>query len=203
VVTIQRVTSEAGNETAERAALMGRFAAMYRARHFDADGFDLDGGYLQTTLSDEARMPLRFFVEYNNAWWFEIVTAVEVPTAAYDPASESGFIVLDIRYGDDLLRAVQHVHFDADRIARIRTYAAGAFFLTPSPLVELDRHGNSVWLETGYDLATSRAAAEVFLRSPTGRAFATAAPTAAPIARIEANLAALGDRLDDDEREQR
>jgi hypothetical protein len=91
-------------------------------------------------------MPLRFFVEYNNVWWFEIVTAVEVPTPAYDPASESGFII-------------------------------------------------SVWLETGYVLATSTAAAQVFLRSPSGLAFAAEEPTAAPIARIEANLAALTDRL--------
>jgi hypothetical protein len=179
----------------ERQALMERFAAMYRARRFDADGFDLDGGYLQTTLSDEARMPLRFFVEYNNVWWFEIVTAVEVPTAAYDEASDSGFIVLDIFYGDDVLRAAQHVHFTGDVIGRIRTYASSAFFLTPRPLVELDRHGNSVWLETGYDLATSTAAAEVFLGSPAGRAFAAAEPTAAPIERIEGNLAALRGRL--------
>lgn len=185
----------AGIPSAERQAQMERFAAMYRARHFDADGFDLDGGYLQTTLSDDARMPLRFFVEYNNVWWFEIVTAVEVPTAAYDPASDSGFIVLDIYYGDDVLRAAQHVHFDGGVIARIRTYASGAFFLTPRPLVELDRHGNSVWLETGYDLGASAAAAAVFLGTPSGQAFAATEPTAAAISRIEANLAALNGRL--------
>lgn len=75
----------AGIRSDERQAGMERFGAMYRARHFDADGFDLDGGYLQTTLSDEARMPLRFFVEYNNVWWFKIVTAVAVPTAATRP----------------------------------------------------------------------------------------------------------------------
>jgi hypothetical protein len=131
---------------------MERFAGMYRARRFDADAFDLDAGHLQTTLSDEARMPL-------------------------------------------LLRAAQHVHFAEGKIVRIRTYASGAFFMTPTPLVELDRHGNSVWLETGYDLATSTAAAQVFLRSPSGLAFAAKEPTAAPIARIKANLAALTDRL--------
>src|ERR1700742_3811280 len=103
---------------AARQALMEGFAEMYRGRHFDFEGFDLDGGYLQTTLSDEARMPLRVFVEYNNAWWFEIVTALEVPTAAYDPASETGFIVLDIFYADAVLRAAQHVHFDGEAIAR-------------------------------------------------------------------------------------
>lgn len=179
----------------ERAGMMERFAAMYQAKHFDADLFDLDGGYLQTTLSDEARMPLRFFVEYNNVWWFEIISAVQVPTAAYDPASDSGFIVLDISYGPDLLRAAQHVGFAGDRIQRIRTYASSAFFLTPSPLVELDRHGNAVWLETGYDLAASTDAARVFLRTPRGRAFAAAEPTAGPVARIGRNLAGLGLRL--------
>ena len=81
--------------------------------------------------------------------------AIEVPIAAYDAASDSGFIVLDISYGPDLLRAAQHVGFAGDRIQRIRTYASSTFFLTPSPLVELDRHGNAVWLETGYDLAAS------------------------------------------------
>jgi hypothetical protein len=140
-------------------------------------------------------MPLRFFVEYNNAWWFEIVTSVEVPTAAYDPLSESGFIVLDIFYGSDLLRAAQHVAFEGHRIQRIRTYASAAFFLTPSPLVELDRHGNAVWLETGYDLAASTDAAAVFLRTPLGHAFATAEPTAGPITQIERNLASLRERL--------
>lgn len=173
---------------------MERFAAMYRARKFEADAFDLDGGYLQTTLSDDARMPLRFFVEYNNSWWFEIVTAVEVPTAAYDEASQSGFIVLDIHYDEALLRAAQHVRFDGGKIARIRTYASSTFFSTPTPLVELDRHGNSVWLETGYDLATSTAAARVFLRSPAGRDFAASEPTAGPVARIEANLDDLNGR---------
>lgn len=175
--------------------MMDRFGAMYRAKHFDADLFDLAAGYLQTTLSDDARMPLRFFVEYNNVWWFEIITAVEVPTAAYDPVSESGFVVLDISYGADLLRAAQHVHFSADRIRRIRTYASSTFFLRPTPLVELDRHGNTVWLETGYDLAASAEAARVFLGTPSGRAFAAAEPTAGPVARIERNLADLMRRL--------
>ncbi|WP_217634375.1 hypothetical protein [Herbiconiux ginsengi] len=174
---------------------MERFATMYRARHFDTDPFDLEGGYLQTTLSDEARMPLRYFVEYNNAWWFEIVTAVEVPVAAYDPASHSGFIVLEISYGDDVLRAAQHVHFAGKKIARIRTYASSAFFAGSNPLVRLDRIGNSIWLETGYDLTASTAAARRFVDSPTGRRFALAEPTAAAIAQITANVTALERRL--------
>jgi hypothetical protein len=174
---------------------MQRFAAMYRAKHFDPDLFELDGGYLQTTLSDDAHMPLRFFVEYNNVWWFEIISAVDVPAATYDPVSESGFIVLDISYGRDLLRAAQHVHFAGEQIQRIRTYASSAFFLTPSPLVELDRRGNAVWLETGYDLGTSIEAAEIFLRTPSGRGFAATDPTAEPVARIVNNLVDLRQRL--------
>lgn len=174
---------------------MRRFADMYRARHFDADAFDLKDGYLQTTLSDDARMPLRFFVEYNNAWWFEIVTAVEVPASAYDAASQSGFIVLDIFYRDAVLRAAQHVHFTGNTISRIRTYASPTFFSTPQPLVELDREGNSIWLETGYDLTSSTAAAQRFLDSAAGRAVAQSEPMAPVIARIERNLIALDARL--------
>jgi hypothetical protein len=181
--------------SSDRTHLVERFAAMYRAKHFDADCFDLDGGYLQTTLSDDARMPLRFFVEYNNVWWFEIVSSVEVPTAAYDPVSDSGFIVLDISYDADLLRAAQHVHFGGEKIQRIRTYASSTFFSTPSPLVELDQHGNGLWLETGYSLPVSAEAAQVFLRTPRGRMFAASEPTAGPVARIERNLAELRRRI--------
>jgi hypothetical protein len=140
-------------------------------------------------------MPLRFFVEYNNAWWFEIISSVEVPTSADDPVSDSGFIVVDISYDGALLRAAQHVRFGGDRIQRIRTYASSAFFLTPTPLVELDRHGNAVWLETGYDLGACVEAAEVFLKTASGRTFASTEPTAGPVARIQRNLAALRQRL--------
>jgi hypothetical protein len=179
-----------------RIACMQAFAEMYRAKHLDLDGFDEDG-YLQTTLSDEERMPLEFFVEYNNAWWFEIVSGVVVPHVAYDPDSDTGSIVLDIDYAGDTLRAMQHVSFGAERINRIRTYASGTFFLGANPLVRLDRSGNAVWLETGYDLASSLRAALAFLDTPRGRAFAADDPTAHPVARIRANLAELAARLPD------
>ena len=110
-------------------------------------------------------MPLEFFIEYNNAWWFAIISGVDVPSIAYDPDSDSGLIVLDISYDDDVLRAVQHVHFAEDAINRIRTYVSPSFFLRWNPLVELDRHGNAIWLETGYDLANCTEAA-VGLGSP-------------------------------------
>jgi hypothetical protein len=64
---------------ATRRELLLRFRAMYQAKLFELYLFDLDDGYLQTTLSDEDRMPLRFFVEYNNAWWFAIISGVSVP----------------------------------------------------------------------------------------------------------------------------
>jgi hypothetical protein len=69
---------------ATRRELLVRFRAMYQAKHFELYLFDLDDGYLQTTLPDEDRMPLRFFVEYNNAWWFAIISGVSVPAIAYD-----------------------------------------------------------------------------------------------------------------------
>ncbi len=179
----------------ERLALLARFRDMYEACHFEPDLFDLDGGYLQTTLADDDRMPLRFFVEYNNAWWFAIITGVTVPMIAYDPASGTGAIVLDIHYEGDLLQAMQRVHFGDGVITRLQTYASSSFFGRPRPLVELDRYGNAVWLETGYDLATSLAAAEVFLDTPRGRSFAATAPTDAAVARIRTNLAELRGRL--------
>jgi hypothetical protein len=177
-----------------RRNVLARFREMYRARHFDPRLFDLDAGYLQTTLSDDDRMPLKFFVEYNNAWWFAIVTSVDVPSIAYDEESDSGSIVLDISYDTDILRAMQHVHFGNERIERIRTYASGAFFSRPNPLVQLDRYGNSVWLETGYDLDSSRTAAEVFLTTPRGLFFSGHDVTGPAVARIRANLAALHPR---------
>ncbi|MBA4789011.1 MAG: hypothetical protein H2042_04860 [Rhizobiales bacterium] len=178
-----------------RIEMLRRFREMYRNCHFDMDLFDADQGYLQTTLSDENRMPLRFFVEYNNAWWFAIIDGVDVPSIGYDAETGTGSIVLDIRYGDDHLLAMQHVHFDGDKIVRIRTYASNSFFAKTSPLVRLDAYGNAIWLETGYDLKTSTQAAEVFLRTPKGVRFGAEEPTRAAVARIKANLAELATRL--------
>jgi hypothetical protein len=182
-------------DPAQRLDLMSAFAQSYRDRHFLEAHYDLDAGYLQTTLSDDSQMPLRFFVEYNNAWWFEIVTAVGVPAVGYDPDSDTGFIVLDIEYETDVLRAMQHVHFGEDVINRIRTYASATFFSRPRPLVELDRHGNEFWLETGYHLRPSAEAAAEFLDSELGKRFAATEPTATSIARIRTNLTGLLSRI--------
>jgi hypothetical protein len=140
----------------QRISLMRAFAQSYRDRHFLPEHYDLTSGYLQTTLSDDSRMPLEFFLEYNNSWWFEIVTAVQVPSVGYDPDSDSGFIVLDIAYDTDVLRAMQHVHFGDGVINRIRTYASNTFFAGTRPLVQLDRYGNGFWLETATTCARRR-----------------------------------------------
>lgn len=183
------------NRTRARLDLLRRFRAMYSNRRFELDLFAIPNGFLQTTLSDDDRMPLRFFVEYNNAWWFAIIDGVDVPSIGYDEETDTGSIVLDIRYGADHLLAMQHVFFAGDQIARLRTYASNSFFMKPNPLVRLDAYGNAIWLETGYDLATSLAAADVFLRTPKGRTFAETEPTRAAVARIEANLQELRGRL--------
>jgi hypothetical protein len=90
---------------------------------------------------------------------------------------------------------MQHVHFGASSINRIRTYAAGAFFARSRPLIELDAHGNGFWLETGYHLRDSALAAAAFLDGEKGREFAAREPTAAPVARIRTNLDELLTRL--------
>ncbi|CAM3849095.1 hypothetical protein [Smaragdicoccus niigatensis] len=178
----------------DRLELLARFRTMYEQCHFDLDLFDVDGGHLQTTLSDDAKMPLRFFVEYNNVWWFAIITGVTVPSIGYDAETDTGSIVLDIHYEGDLLRAMQHVHFGDGVIDKIRTYASSSFFAGHSPLVRLDARGNSIWLETGYDLESSRRTAEIFLETPLGKYFAELPATAAAVERIKVNLADLRER---------
>ncbi|MFG1479997.1 hypothetical protein V5F53_15260 [Xanthobacter sp. V4C-4] len=178
-----------------RINMLRRFREMYQNRRFGLDLFDADNGYLQTTLSDEDRMSLRFFVEYNNAWWFAIIDGVDVPSIGYDAETDTGSIVLDIRYGEDHLLAMQHVQFDDERIVRLRTYASNSFFARGNPLIRLDAHGNAIWLETGYDLRNASEAAEVFLRSPKGRRFGETEPTRGAVARIRENLSDLRRRL--------
>jgi hypothetical protein len=180
--------------SAARFEMLRRFRDMYRNCHFDIDLFDADDGYLQTTLADADRMSLRFFVEYNNAWWFAIISSVDVPSISYDAETDTGSIVLDIRYRDEHLLAMQHIHFSDHRIVRLQTYASNSFFAKGSPLVRLDAYGNAIWLETGYDLKVSTEAAEVFLRTPKGRHFAEQEQTGPAIVRIADNLADLRKR---------
>ncbi|MBB3773867.1 hypothetical protein FHS55_004512 [Angulomicrobium tetraedrale] len=178
----------------KRVEILRRFRKMYVDRHFGLDLFAADTGYLKTTLADANRMSLRFFVEYNNVWWFAIIDGVEVPSIGYDAETDTGSIVLDIRYGNEHLLAMQHIGFQGDRISRLQTYASNSFFGKDTPLVRLDAYGNAIWLETGYDLKISAEAAEVFLRTPTGRFFSENEPTSSAIVRIKNNLADLRKR---------
>jgi hypothetical protein len=191
----QATSTGQGSEIATtRLDMLRRFRKMYQDRHFELDLFDADAGYLQTTLADDNRMPLRFFVEYNNLWWFAIIDGVEVPSIGYDADTDTGSIVLDIRYGAEHLQAMQHVGFQGNRISRIKTYASGSFFSKDTPLVRLDAYGNAIWLDTGYDLKVSAEAADVFLRTPAGLRFAEQEPTRSAVMRIRNNLADLRKR---------
>lgn len=191
---MDHVVMDGGELAQKRREMLSRFRKMYVDRHFDLDLFDADTGYLKTTLADASHMSLRFFVEYNNVWWFAIIDGVEVPSIGYDAETDTGSIVLDIRYGNEHLLAMQHIRFQGDRISRLQTYASNSFFSKDTPLVRLDAYGNSIWLETGYDLQVSAEAAEVFLRTPAGRSFSENEPTGSAIVRIKSNLADLRKR---------
>jgi hypothetical protein len=74
----------------ERRRVPGSFKAMYDAKRFERDLSDTDVGYLRPTLSNDDRMPLDFFVEYNNRWWFPLLNRVAVPCIGYDPEADTG-----------------------------------------------------------------------------------------------------------------
>ena len=143
----------------------------YQAKHFEEDIFDLDGGYLQTRVeNNDDRMPLQFFVDYNNIWWFELLHSVEVYHTSFDLDTGTGAIAFAITYGDAqnqvaAIHGMQFLRFDAaGGIAYIRTFANPNFWVeTPHPVVQLDAFGNHIWLGTGYDLDRSVASAIAFL----------------------------------------
>ena len=170
------------------------FKQMYETKHFVKERFD-PTGFLQTDLTelghDEAKMPLPFFVDYNNAWWFEIIDGVEVPELRYDEASGEGYIQLEICYdGNRMLHASQTFSVVADRIVRIRTTAPPNFFTDnrDSELVDLDTFGNQIWLDPAYDFAQSVKAARKFLASPEAQKFQQNPKTRPCLERILANL---------------
>jgi hypothetical protein len=184
----------------DRLRALHAFRAMYQNRRFEAHLFDTARGFLQTTLSDDARMPLEFFIEYNNRWWFPLLDRVVVPCVAYDEETERGAIVLAIHYSDtQVLHASQCVEFRGNTISYIRTYASPTFFDRDDDRIRLDRFGNSIWLATGYDLENSARAALLFFDSPAGRAFATHERTRSAVQTIKDNvtqlLASRGDVL--------
>lgn len=170
------------------------FQKMYETKHFVSERFD-PNGFLQTDLTelghDQAKMPLPFFVDYNNAWWFEIIDGVEVPELRFDPANGEGYIQLEIRYdGDRMLHASQTFTVVDDRIVRIRTTAPPDFFTNnrDSELVDLDTYGNQIWLDPAYDFQKSVAAAQRFLASPEAAKFHSNPKTQPSLQRIQANL---------------
>ncbi|MEM8957079.1 MAG: hypothetical protein AAGC86_04605 [Pseudomonadota bacterium] len=169
----------------------------YQAKHFAEDIFDLDRGYLQTSVeNNDDRMPLQFFVDYNNIWWFELLHSVEVYHTSIDAETGTGAIAFAVRYGDaqstvDAIHGMQFLRFDAaGRIAYIRTFANPSFWVdNPHPVVQLDALGNHIWLGTGYDLNRSVAAAMTFLdNSAEAERFRTFPGLARQMGRIRQNL---------------
>ncbi|MEO1105682.1 MAG: hypothetical protein AAFW98_18430 [Pseudomonadota bacterium] len=48
---------------------LSRFRQMYEAKHFSEDIFECESGFLQTSVeSNDDKMPLQFFFDYNNIW---------------------------------------------------------------------------------------------------------------------------------------
>lgn len=170
--------------------ILEQFKVMYEHKHLDQNLFDISDGYLQTSVSsNEEKMPLDFFCEYNNMWWFSIIDKIVVPSIGYDIDNQAGFIVLDIYYDQNhIFRGIQFVKFKDGKISYIRTYASPEFFTQNDPLVQLDRYGNEIWLTTGYDLNYSAKAAALFFESPKGQMFATNNKTRSAVKKIKKNL---------------
>ena len=172
-------------------SLMSSFKEMYENKHFKKAFFD-EKGYLKTFIgNNNDNMPLDFFVDYNNMWWFSIIDKVVVPATGYDPLTNTGFIVLDIYYDTNrILRAMQYVKFNNNKISNIYTYASPTFFSanSDSPLVHLDSFGNEIWLTTGYSIDYSVKAALFFFESPKGKSFATSPKTKASVKTIKKQL---------------
>lgn len=172
-----------------RMQLLTEFKKMYEKKQFEPYLFDLNSGYLQTVFSDQDKMPLNFFVEYNNQWWFPIPKEIIVPSISYDDETQSGAIFLDIYYNDkDILRAVQYVKFKSNKIHYIRTYTSPDFFLRNDMRIQLDKYGNDLWLKTGYDLDYSEQVALHFFDSPKGKSFAKHEITRPIVRAIKKNI---------------
>ncbi|MCR9085530.1 MAG: hypothetical protein NXH97_02165 [Rhodobacteraceae bacterium] len=169
----------------------------YQAKHFGEDIFDLDVGYLQTSVeNNDDRMPLQFFVDYNNIWWFELLHSVDVYHTSLNPETGTGAVAFAITYGDahapvDAIHGMQFLRFnEAGKIAYIRTFANPNFWVkNPNPVVQLDAFGNHIWLGTGYYLDSSAASAIAFLDdSADAERFRQHAGLDAQMGRIRRNL---------------
>lgn len=169
----------------------------YEAKHFSEDIFDLDAGFLQTSVeNNDDRMPLKFFVDYNNIWWFPLLRAVEVYHSSIDDASGSGSIAFTVQYGDarsvaDTIHGMQYLRFNEfGQISYIRTFANPSFWIdNPHPSVQLDAIGNHIWLGSGYRMDRSVQMAIEFLdESPEAATFRELDRLKPQIAQIRKNL---------------
>jgi hypothetical protein len=190
------------SDIAKNYSLLERFKNMYINKKFDKDLFDIElgissnhntltHGFLQTVFSKNDQMPLNFFVEYNNMWWFPILDKVDVPSISYDHKTQTGAIVLDIYYDQKeskVLRAMQYIKFDNNKITYLRTYCSESLFNDENLKLVLDKFGNDIWLHTGYDLEYSSNAALAFLDSPKGKDLSCSKVTMNIIAEIKRNL---------------
>lgn len=181
---------EAVQNKISRIKLLDSFKQMYEKKHFSDYLFDLKKGYLQTSAaSNDDKMPMDYFVKYNNAWWFNIIKKVVVPSVAYDPETDTGFIILNIYYGqNNILRAMQYIKFTGNKINYIRTYTSPKFWNSDNPLIKLDRYGNQIWLTTGYGFSYAAKAALDFFNSPVGKSFENNPETMASVKAIKQSL---------------
>lgn len=166
----------------------------YGVKHFRDDVFDLEAGYLQTSVeNNDDRMPLQFFVDYNNIWWFPLLRSIDVYHVAIDAQTGTGGIAFAIQYEGEAgpVHAMQYVRFnEAGKIDYIRTFANPNFWVgSPNPVVQLDAKGNQIWLGTGYSMDRSVNAAITFLdESPEAEAFRATDGLRPAIDRIRKNL---------------
>ena len=184
-------------ELMKRLDTLRSFKDAYQAKHFPEDLFDCAHGYLQTSVeNNDDRMPMQYFVDYNNIWWFELLHRVEVYHVSLDDKTGTGSIAFDVVYGDAKVQCLpahgmQYVKFDEmDRISYIRTYANPLFWRdTPDPVVQFDAIGNEIWLGSGYDMVQAAADATRLVNGTSLREVGTFLDTLAPqIDRIRTNL---------------
>lgn len=151
--------------------VLSEFGRQYESKHFQENIFDTNAGYLQTDVEgNDDEMPLQFFIDYNNIWWFSLLSRIEVYHTSYSESSSSGCICFDIYYGtredeSRVLRATQYVRFSTHgMIEYIRTFGSPQFWSSnPHPAVKLDALGNHVWLGSGYSMDYSTRASQLLL----------------------------------------
>jgi len=169
----------------------------YEAKHFPEDLFDRDSGYLQTSVeNNDDRMPLQFFVDYNNIWWFPLLQKVEVYHSSLDLGSKTGAIAFSVQYGDarsvaDIVHGMQFLRFNGvGQISYIRTFANPNFWVeNPHPSVQLDAIGNHIWLGSGYRMEQCAKAAIEFLdENPEAEAFRVLDRLSPQLQQIRRNL---------------